>query len=52
MNSAMSIDHGAAVLLTARDQRPGLATVMVALPTLFVIVGAVAFAIAVSIHGF
>jgi hypothetical protein len=41
-----------AIALAARDRRPGLATALVSIPTLFNVFGIIAFAIGVSLHGF
>jgi hypothetical protein len=41
-----------AIALAARDRRLGLATVLVAIPTLVNVFGVIAFAIGVSLHGF
>ena len=41
-----------AIALAARDRRLGLAAVLVSIPTLFNVLGVVAFAIGVSLHGF
>ena len=42
----------AALYLARRNERLGLATILVALPTIFFWVGVLAFAISVMIHGF
>ena len=41
-----------AIALAARNQRLGLATALVGIPTLFNVLGIIAFAIGVSLHGF
>jgi hypothetical protein len=41
-----------AIALAARDRRLGLATALVAIPTLVNVFGVIAFAIGVSLHGF
>lgn len=41
-----------AIALAARDRRLGLATALVSIPTLFNVLGIIAFAIGVSLYGF
>lgn len=41
-----------AIAYAARDQRLGIATALVSIPTLFNLLGVIAFAISVSIYGF
>ena len=41
-----------AIALAARNQRLGIATVLVSIPTLFTLFFVIAFAISVAIYGF